>query len=184
MTREEASRLIELLYQSWYPALVRYGAHLSGSWEAAEDAAQEGFLALYRECRRGGAVENPRGYTLLAARNQIATRFRKQRARGEIGLSLGILDTFPAVEVRASRETEGTEEIDRFLALLTPREAEVVLLRLQGLKYKDIATELGLSRNSVGTLLGRAMRRLHGLAGARGEAGVLRLDHHAPETLQ
>jgi RNA polymerase sigma factor (sigma-70 family) len=187
MTREEASRLIELLFQSWYPALVRYAARLSGSREVAEDAAQEGFLALYRECRKGSAIVNPRGYTLLAVRNQIATQFRKKRLRGEVGLSVEALDSFPDLQVSSSQELEESEDINRFLSVLTPREAEVVLLRLQGLKYREIATELKLNCSSVNTLLARAMRKLHQSTGAQSETEQgrnLHLDPHVPETLQ
>ena len=44
--------------------------------------------------------------------------------------------------------------------VLTVREEEVVLLRLQSLKYREIASQLGISDKSVCTLLARALKKL------------------------
>jgi len=187
MTREEALSLIDALYESWYPALVRYGIRLSGMREVAEDAAQESFMALWREYREGSVIRNPKGFTLLVTRNQIATRLRDRRLHAEIDLPPESLEALPSPEIPPLQHLEEDEEIDRFLSVLTPREAEVVLLRLQGLKYREIAAELELNSGSVNTLLARAMRRLQGLVSARGGNGTKigsRLGQHVSKTLQ
>jgi RNA polymerase sigma factor (sigma-70 family) len=51
-------------------------------------------------------------------------------------------------------------EIRSLLSVLSPREEEVLLLRLEALKYREIADQLGISMNSVNTLLARALRKL------------------------
>jgi RNA polymerase sigma factor (sigma-70 family) len=51
-------------------------------------------------------------------------------------------------------------EIRGLLSVLSPREEEVLLLRLEALKYREIAEHLGISMNSVNTLLARALRKL------------------------
>jgi RNA polymerase sigma factor (sigma-70 family) len=182
MEREEVLRLIDALYESWYPALVRYGTRLCGVRDEAEDAAQESFMALWRECRKGTVIHNPKGYTLLAVRNQIATRLRDRRLHAEIELGPESLEALPSLEGPPLRRLEKIQEIDRFLALLTPRETEVVLLRLQGLKYREIAAEMELNCSSVNTLLARAMRRLQAGLSERDRNDRrhgLHLDQHA-----
>jgi RNA polymerase sigma factor (sigma-70 family) len=47
-----------------------------------------------------------------------------------------------------------------YLSLLSEREEEVLLLRSKGMKYKDIALHLGITTNSVGTLMVRAIRKI------------------------
>jgi DNA-binding CsgD family transcriptional regulator len=42
------------------------------------------------------------------------------------------------------------------LALLKPREAQLLLLRASGLAYRELAEATGIHPNSVGTLLARA----------------------------
>ena len=51
-------------------------------------------------------------------------------------------------------------DIRNLLSVLSPREEEVLLLRLEALKYREIAEQLGISMNSVNTLLARALRKL------------------------
>ncbi len=65
-------------------------------------------------------------------------------------------------------ETAGQGELT--LSVLTEREKEVVLLRLQSLKYREIAKQLGNSEKSVATLLARAVAKLRklGLENSKG----------------
>lgn len=185
MKREEACNVVEALYGSWYAALVRYGAYLCGSWEAAEDAVQESFMSLYLEYRKSTAIRNPKGYTLRAVRNQISMRQRNIRSHAEVGMDMEDLDTFQAPQSWPAGNLETSEQIDRFLSVLTPREAEVVLLRLEGLKYNEIARELGIGNASVSTLLSRAMKKIECLSLAGTQPGkTVEWNHHAPKTLQ
>jgi RNA polymerase sigma factor (sigma-70 family) len=65
-------------------------------------------------------------------------------------------------EIAGSAENErpGLMDIRSLLSVLSPREEEVLLLRLEALKYREIADQLGISMNSVNTLLARALRKL------------------------
>jgi RNA polymerase sigma factor (sigma-70 family) len=57
-------------------------------------------------------------------------------------------------------ERPGLMDIRGLLSILSTREEEVLLLRLEALKYREIADQLGISVNSVNTLLARALRKL------------------------
>ena len=50
--------------------------------------------------------------------------------------------------------------IQNLLRLLSPREQEPLLLRLEAMKYREIADRLGISVNSVNSLLARALQKL------------------------
>lgn len=60
----------------------------------------------------------------------------------------------------AENEKPTTVDVRSLLAVLSPREEEVLLLRLEAMKYREIADQLGISMNSVNTLLARALRKL------------------------
>jgi RNA polymerase sigma factor (sigma-70 family) len=60
----------------------------------------------------------------------------------------------------AENERPGLMDIRGLLSVLSPREEEVLLLRIESLKYREIAEQLGISINSVNTLLARALRKL------------------------
>ena len=88
------------------------------------------------------------------------------RQRRSIGRDLGLHDPLEVLEYLPEGRLEPRlpepepDEASRLLALLTPREGEVMLLRMQAMKYREIAAHLGISPNSVSTLLSRALRKL------------------------
>ncbi len=157
MTREEASRLVEPLFDTWGPALLRYAARATGDSELAEDLVQEAFMALYTKVRGGTEIHNPKGWTLRVVRNQILKQRRTLSRRPEDCWNPGDLDSIPAGYATARFERE---DVVGLFAVLTQREEEVVLLRLESLKYREIAAELGIGEKSVCTLLTRALRKL------------------------
>ena len=60
------------------------------------------------------------------------------------------------------------EEVDRMLAHLSDREAEVVrLYHLKYLNYRQIGKQLGIPENSVGPILAKARRSLKRIAEQR-----------------
>ena len=72
------------------------------------------------------------------------------------------------------------DNITRHFTVLSQREEEVLLLRLQTMKYREIAQSLGISVGSVPSLLARALRKLQAFAGThKNRSSVIRKDHAA-----
>lgn len=156
MNQEEASRSVAALFKSWYSSLVRYALRTTGSYELAEDLVQEAFLQLYRAMRAGKTIGYPKAWTLCVLRRSM------NRAMQDISLDHALHEPFEETEIAGKLEAKAFEvdEIRDFLSVLTAREEEVLLLRLESLKYREIADQLGISMNSVNTLLARALRKL------------------------
>ncbi|MCE5308658.1 MAG: sigma-70 family RNA polymerase sigma factor [Acidobacteriales bacterium] len=158
MEEAEATELINDLYGVLYSPLLRYTAHMTGRLELAEDIVQEAFTRLYRDLRRGHRIDNPRAWAFAVVRREVGRHWKK----AEIW---GILEPLE----RAEKVADGSltaldslmkDEVSILLSALSPREAEVVLLRLGSLKYREIGAELGMGVKSVGTLLARALKKL------------------------
>lgn len=158
MNESEASQLVSELYESLYSQLLRYATHSARSLELAEDVVQEAFTRLYRELRRGQAIESPKAWAFCVVRREIARRLREDSAFG-VREPLEKLDEAALPQTAAFNPVE-VDEVGRLLRFLSPREAEVLLLRLGSLKYREIGTELGISAKSVATLLARALGKL------------------------
>jgi RNA polymerase sigma-70 factor (ECF subfamily) len=160
MEPEDATRLVDDLFTSWGPFLGRYALRVTRSATLADDLVQEAFLALYRDLRRGKSIENPKSWTLGAVRNQIRKHARYWHRHSEDLVGADALDLIAAEprwpDVSAIEEESGAIPT----GVLTVREEEVILLRLQSLKYREIATVLGISDKSVCTLLARALRKM------------------------
>jgi len=133
-------------------SLVRYALRTTANYELAEDLAQDAFMQLYQALRAGKEIDHPKAWTICVLRRAM-NRQMKDRSR------LGQLDD---AEIAGGPGTEISRlaEIRGLLSVLTPREEEVLLLRLEALKYREIADQLNISMNTVNTLLARALRKL------------------------
>jgi len=179
MQEEEAQQFVTGLFESWYPCLVRYARRIAGSVELAEDAAQEGFCSLYCALVKGQTIENPKAYIFCVVRRQVAKKFNMTNHETEL------IRKF-LVQPEADDGVVVGYEVQRYFAVLTSREEEVVLLRLQAMKYREIAQALGISRSSVNTLLARAVLKLRKAMDASAEpreANPTR-DSYVTQTLQ
>jgi RNA polymerase sigma-70 factor, ECF subfamily len=166
MERDDATRLVDDLFTSWAPFLVRHAFRMTRSASRADDLVQEAFLSLYRDLRGGKSIDNPKSWTLGAVRNQIRKQARYWCRHSEDLVGADTLDLIAAEprwpDISASEEESGAIPT----GVLTVREEEVIQLRLQSLKYREIATVLGISDKSVCTLLARALRKMQ--AASRG----------------
>jgi RNA polymerase sigma-70 factor, ECF subfamily len=174
MKQEQASRQVKHLFESWGRSLFCYARRGSGSSALADDLVQEAFLALYQSLRDGKTIGNPKAWTLSVVRNQLRRYWRDTKRHGEDMEASDVLENLPSQP--DPMEFEKEDRVSEFLSLLSRREEEVLLLRLQSLKYREIAQQMGISAKSVATLLARALRKIRVV-----EAGV---GSHAHKTLQ
>ncbi len=160
MKQEEAAKLVNSLFEDWAPFLLRYAVRMTRSFDFADDLVQEVFFALYRALREGKRIDNPKAWTLGAVRNQVSKHARYLQRHAEDLEPSETLDLMPAQPCwpDVAADFDGDAPLD--LSVLSVREEEALLLRLQSLKYREIAGKLGISTKSVCTLLARALKKL------------------------
>jgi RNA polymerase sigma-70 factor, ECF subfamily len=155
MTEKEASAIIEELYDSHYSMLITYAARQAGCAGTAEDAVQEAFMQLYRELREGRPIGNPAGWLVCVTRRlayQSALRHNRLEPLAERHLA-------PEEPGGAGPDIDCLRLRD-LLSELSEREAEVLVMRLSAMKYREIAEQLNITTSSVNTLLLRALKKL------------------------
>ena len=139
-----------------------------GDRDEAEDIALEAFWRLHRKMggiTRAVATRNLYGWLYRVAINLglNALRAGKRREQYETEVGRISLDAAPAQDPAA--EVERAEErkgVRRALSRMKPRSAKLLILRHSGLSYAQVASALGVSSRSVGTLLARAEREFEG----------------------
>ena len=135
----------------WRNVLARVVRATRGA-PAAEDYLHAAFLRL-EDYRRTNTVENPAGFLVRTAVNIAADEARRPVARTTdarpLDEFLDIADSEPlADEVFAARTR--LERVKAGLAQLSPRTREIFLMhRVEGLKYREIAAELGVTVSAV-----------------------------------
>ncbi len=159
MDPNEANRVVCELFETRYPALVRYVYRSLGNLGAAEDIVQEAFLDLYKQLVRGAAIEHPSAWAFSVARRRISREIRRHRETTALHERLEVLDFAPQGQIHpAPFALEGADLIR--VSALSRREEEVLLLRMDALKYKEIGQILGISTGCVGALITRALQKL------------------------
>jgi RNA polymerase sigma-70 factor (ECF subfamily) len=161
MDQERTTRLVNDLFETMGAFLMRYAVRGTRCPESAQDVVQEAFLALYRDLRNGKQIEDPKAWLVGAVRNQVRKQIRYSMHHSADLLSPEEFDLLPSPPLAPASDGADEDLGPDALSRLTPREEEVVLLRLQSLKYREIAQHLGISAKSVCTLLARAVRKLH-----------------------
>ncbi len=173
MNQEGTTKTVTDLFESWGPFLLRYAVRMTRSFELADDLVQEAFFALYRDLRAGKRIDNPKAWTFGAVRNQLRKHTRDQQHHAEDLEPTENLDLLPAQPCWPDVAADFDDGAPKGLSLLSAREEEVLHLRLQSFKYREIADKLGIGPKSVATLLARALKKLRIASGVlpAGRAG-------------
>ena len=149
----------EAVFRQWYAPLVATIASLLRDTGPAEEVVQDVLLELWRRRETLTLEQSLRAYLFQATRNRALNYLRRQRveARGEPTIAAAMPSPEPAdSEVR---EGELNAAIQGAVAGLPDRCRQVFeLSRVEGLKYSEIATELGISVKTVEAQMGKALR--------------------------
>jgi RNA polymerase sigma-70 factor, ECF subfamily len=159
LTSTGSGACFESLFQEHYPRIVGMLARLTNDRGQAEEIAADVFCKLSRRSTlfQQGESLAPWIYRVAtnagldAWRSNARRRRREQSAHAEdlrLAAPGGALDDILREE-RCAR-------VRTVLAELKPRDAQLLLLRANGLAYRELAETLGIHANSVGTLLARA----------------------------
>ncbi|QOT72272.1 sigma-70 family RNA polymerase sigma factor [Sphingobium fuliginis] len=138
----------DAIYRSEVPSLVRFFRRRLGSYDEADDLAQE---ALTRFLRASPVTQiaTPQAYLRRIATNLL--RDRAERASTRLAeLSVPLVEGLDhPTEYDQHRELEGRQELEHYgtiLRQLKPKTLEIFLLsRVDGFTYKEIASRVGMS---------------------------------------
>ena len=142
-------------YETEFEAVAGLAYALSGSRLAAEDLAQEAFLAAYRRWDVIGRYDSPGGWVRRAVANRSVSAIRRRVVEAKALPKLaGSRDLLPELSPEAA-------DVWRAVRRLPKRQAQVVaLFYLEDLSLDDIADTLDVSVETVRTHLRRARKKL------------------------
>ena len=151
----------DTIFREYYPRLVGAAEALLGDRAAAEEAAQDVMLELWRRRDDIRIETSLASYLFRAVRNRALNQLRQQRTqqRAQPLLTAGAPDVAGA-DARV-RSHELAAAVEAAVAALPPRCREVFeLSRIEGLRYSEIAATLGISAKTVEAQMGKALRIL------------------------
>ena len=161
---------IRRLFERHYPSLVWYLHGRLGDRDLAEDLAQEAFVRLLDKPPR-----EPDAWLYVVAGNLARDA---QRSEGRRARHLSIMDApgqladaaDPAPGADAAMCTSEESKLVRdTLAMLPERDAALLVMRADGISYREIAASIGVAPTSIGPLLARAQQRFIRALGSRAD---------------
>jgi len=157
--RSAAARRTADLFDELHAGLLRYLSSLVRNSAEAEDLLQEAFLRLFRELHSGADIRDPRAWLFSVGHRLALDSFRQREPEAAAAAEISDLRPDPETAVLVS-------ERDRWLAnavsALSPQQRQCLSLRAEGLRYREIASLLGVQISTVRTMIVRAVTRLAG----------------------
>lgn len=157
-----SENLFRALFRDEYAKLCRYALSYMQDEQLAEDVVQDTFIRIWEQKQDMLASPNVRFYLVTAVRNNCISLLRKQKVQ-----PVYYPDKTPEPNPepwysrREQQEVmdERQQKIVRALNMLPPKCREVFLLvKLQGLSYKQAAATLEISVKTVENQMGKALR--------------------------
>ncbi|KGI61299.1 RNA polymerase sigma-70 factor [Prevotella sp. DNF00663] len=151
---------ITLTFQYYYRPLCLYAIHYLHDIDAAEDVVQECFAKLW-ERKKDRPVDNVKAFLYTSVRNMCIDNIRKANPIDGNVLPSDLEGTLTdgEAEERSFHEAELWTAIDK----LPTRCREVfVMSKRDNMKYREIASELGISEKTVEHQVSKALKILRG----------------------
>jgi RNA polymerase sigma-70 factor, ECF subfamily len=145
----------DVVFRSQYARIARVIARVARDPAQAEDLAVEVFLKLWRNPEAQG--EKVGGWLYRTAVRKGLDELRRQTRRARYETLFGFRRHDPTPEqIHAANEEQ--EKVRHVLAAMETRQAQLLILRSDGLSYNEVALVLDLNPASIGTLLSRAQQ--------------------------
>ena len=153
----EREAAFELAFHEHYTRVFGVLFRLVGDRAEAEELVQETFWRLWQT--PPGQESNLAGwlYRVALRMGYNAMRGARRRAGYEIQAGRDALENnSPPDPAQAAELNQQRAQVRAALARMSPRAAQLLVLRHSGLGYQEIAAALDVAPSSVGTLLARA----------------------------
>jgi RNA polymerase sigma-70 factor (ECF subfamily) len=166
--KSPASPLVEevvSLFDQLRDRLLRYVISFGLPVQDGEDVVQEVFLALFRHLQLGRSRRDLRAWTFRVAHNQALKRRSQARIGAQQVINAGtpLADLVPDTNPNPEDQVATSQRRERLLAVvnaLAEQDRRCLILRAEGLRYREIAEVLDISLGAVSLSLERSLTRL------------------------
>jgi RNA polymerase sigma-70 factor, ECF subfamily len=153
--------MVTRLYEEAREDLYRYALTFGLPPGEAQEAVQEVFLRLYTAVKKGDDIQNPRAWCFRVAHN-LSLKLRAANAHQlpfDLDLEARLSHADPGPEANAI-DRQRMLRIHKAIEGLSEQQKRCLFLRMEGLRYPEIAGVLGIGTSTVGEFLRRAVSRL------------------------
>jgi RNA polymerase sigma-70 factor (ECF subfamily) len=156
---------VRAAYEQHYQALYRYLVLSGSSPDEAQDVIQQSFIRFIQTLQDGDPVDQPKSWLMRVVHNIRVDRYRKQKRQ----IDFEDPQVIQAVDRLFAREPdpearlltlERRRQVTESFRSLSPQQYQYLLLRMEGLKLRDIAQMFSVSVQTVSESCAKAMLKL------------------------
>jgi RNA polymerase sigma-70 factor, ECF subfamily len=149
---------VESLFREHYARIVSMLARLTGDRAQAEEIAADVFHKLAQRPELLAGQDDLTAWIYRVATNAglDGLRTSSRRRRREEVAGHDVHAAAPPDALESMLREERRLRVREVLSCLKPRDAQLLLLRANGLPYRELARTLGVEPGSIGTMLARA----------------------------
>lgn len=150
---------IDVVFKEYNVRLLFYATQILGNEQNAEDVVQEVYIKVFEN--RSLSFENEialRAYLFRSIRNAALDRLEKKDV---LRYHIDVINQEVIEDSLANADEEILTQIRTRINLLPPQTRKIITaVFLHGKKYQEVANELGISLNTVKTMLRKGMNTL------------------------
>ena len=152
--------IFEEVFRSYYPALCRYARSILNEPEAAEEAVQQTFIAVWEKRENIHFSVSLKAYLYRAVHNRCLNEIEKQKVRREYAADHMQQPETAAMPADAPQRQKELQTLIREAIDRLPEQCGKIfrLSRFEEMKYAEIAEHLGISVKTVENQMGKALR--------------------------
>lgn len=148
----------EQSFKRYYKPLCLFALRYTGGLDDAEDIVQQVFADVWEKNKEGTAILHLKQYLYQAVRNRCLTWLLQQEPQQSEENPPEPIDTSVEEQIQvAERDARLWDSINQ---LPTERRRIFLLSKRDGLKYSEIAEELGISIKTVENQMSKALKSL------------------------
>ena len=151
-------RYFSTQFHNYYRPLCLFALRLLDNADEAEDVVQDTFAALWEKRDTLHKIVSIKSYLYTAVRNNCLMKLRSKKEFDSVE-ELQLMDEYTPEEVIARAELEA--KLWKMIDDLPERQREIFLMaKRDGMAYREIAEETGLSVKTVENHVTRALKSL------------------------
>ena len=139
--------------------MLGYLRQIVGSSGEAEDIVQVAFLKLFDQLQKGAELQETRSWLYRVAHNLAIDSLRRQGREESAAIEWMAQRELEDAAVSMEDNMSRRQQVDLLMHGLNERERHCLLLRAEGLSYKEIANVLTISVKAVSVYLSRGLKK-------------------------
>lgn len=160
--REGDEKALEMVFLRYYSLLSRYAGRLLKSEADGQEVAADVFLTFWEKRQSIAVKESLRQYLFAMTRHRT---LRLLKTNGRMPASLELTPEYDEITLPEEEVHISTDHLAAYINQLPPQRKHIFQLnKIEGLSYREIAQQLGLSEKTVKNHVYRAMLQLKGLS--------------------